>query len=320
MTQSTASESQAEPENGQIGSFSGYNRRPIPTQSGMTAQFYGENGEDADMISALSLTKFQETDVNVNVYLVKDANGVLMKSVDGSYPHIAHFTCKVQRPKPQRDGMVAQFFASNGDESDQVNSLGLSKYLDAFVYVEILSTKARSVAPTRIADIDETAKQLTPAERRTNERRSKIYTEAHKHLQMSGFFNQPQVWLALASPFDFENWVLETPCCAPADVQCPHPSTAFHLPGEMGVYQKFAVVPLCAEHAAQALNGTLPGGAALLKMRRQVLIQQWALGILTEKIGIDPAYNQLDPQSVMAWAFENKLTQYVPPNYLAKII
>lgn len=34
----------------QLGAFTGYIRRPTPANTGMTAQIFGENGNDADTI------------------------------------------------------------------------------------------------------------------------------------------------------------------------------------------------------------------------------------------------------------------------------
>ncbi len=58
-----------------IGGFEGYVRRPKPTTAGMVCQVYGENGEAADMISALGLSKFLEEGVHVSVRLVQEASG-----------------------------------------------------------------------------------------------------------------------------------------------------------------------------------------------------------------------------------------------------
>ena len=315
------------PEN-QIGSFCAYVRRPNPAISGLTAQFYGENGDDADMITALSLTKFQDNNALVNVYFIKDSNGALQKDpLTGAYPLVCSFVGKVQRSKPTRDGMLAQFFAANGDDADQANQLGLTRYQDAFVYVEILSCapqadslrSAPADASLRLsAELDQSAKTLTPAERKAAEKRAKIQREAHKLLQLSGFFLQPQVWAVLGSHFDFENWIAASPCCAPGQSPCANPAQAFALPADLAAHTKYVHVPLCAEHQAQALAGALPGGAALLKMRRQALVGQWAIEQLAKTVGLDPATSELDPQKVMAWAFENKLSSIVPPNYVAR--
>ena len=126
-----------------IGAFSGYVRRPHPTVAGMIAQFFGEDGEDADTISALSLTKYQDAQVYIQVYLIKDALGKVIKK-DNNYVNIANFLGVVRRPKPVRGGMVAEFFAPNGEDADSVNNLGKSIYQDCFVYVEVKGKLAKS--------------------------------------------------------------------------------------------------------------------------------------------------------------------------------
>lgn len=309
----------------QIGAFSGYNRRPLPDKSGLTAQFYGENGDDADMISALSLTKFLEADVYVKIHLIKDSFGKIMRAEDGRYPLIAQFSGKIQRPKPQRDGMIANFFAANGDDADQINELGLSKYLDAFVYVEILKPEAapQPNAPTEAvllpspqADLDALALHLTPAERKALAKRSKAFQEANRLLKMSGFLNQPAVWSCLGSELEFQTWLDDMPCCAPGDQPCAHKAKAFKIPAES--HQRYSMISFCPEHAAQAESGALPGGIAFMRLRRQVLIQEWAWEALRSVVGTPQGIEEPDPQKVMSWALEHKLSQYVPPNYLNK--
>jgi hypothetical protein len=57
------------------GGFQGYIRRPKPTQSGMTALFYAENGEAADAVTAMSLSKYLDSRVHVVVRLVQSQDG-----------------------------------------------------------------------------------------------------------------------------------------------------------------------------------------------------------------------------------------------------
>lgn len=310
-----------------IGSFSAYVRRPAPSTSGLSAQFYGENGDDADMITALSLTKFQENNVLVNVFFIKDSNGSLQKnSIDGQYPLICSFNAKIQRPKPSKDGMLAIFFAENGHNADQVNSLGLTKYQDAFVFVEISKVDSKSnkthsplsVNPSLINDLEQSSKTLTASERKILEKKAKTQKEAHKLLQLSGFFHNPQVWSALGTPFDYENFILASPCCAPSEIPCNNNVKAFSLPNDLSGSSKYNHIPLCEEHEHSALQGTLPGGSALLKMRRLALIQIWAINTLLQKIGLDEKTNEPDPEKVLAWCYENKLTTLLPPNYMIK--
>lgn len=121
------------------GAFAGYVRRPKPSIHGMTSQFFGENGQSADTILALSLTKFQDREVGVKVYLVKDPNGMLMKQEDGLYPLLTYFNGFIQRSMAQKDGMTAQIFAQNGVNADALSETSKTEYQDALVYIEIMS-------------------------------------------------------------------------------------------------------------------------------------------------------------------------------------
>lgn len=60
---------------GTLGGFQAYVRRPVPLVSGMVARFFGENGQAADSIVALSLSKYQDLPVNVTVRMVQMADG-----------------------------------------------------------------------------------------------------------------------------------------------------------------------------------------------------------------------------------------------------
>lgn len=311
----------------QIGAFSGYNRRPQPDKQGMTAQFYGENGDDADIISALSLTKFLDADVFVKVFLIKDAVGQLMKTKSG-YPVIAAFKAKIQRPKGLSHGMIANLFATNGEDADSVNNLGLSKYLDSFVYVEILKPEAAPTpAPQPEAQpaetgldttLDAISKQLTPHEKKLLQKQTKAFGEANKLLKMSGFLKNNSVWSCLGNELDFQTWIEKTPCCAPGNEPCTQQSTPFKIPGES--YQRYSLIPLCPMHAKEAESAVLPGGIAFLRMRRDILIQEWAWELLQSKTEASPLHgHEPDPQKVMSWALENKLTQFIPGNYLGRV-
>lgn len=58
-----------------MGAFRAYVRRPHPLMSGMIARFFGENGDAADAITALSLSRFQDQTVRVVVRLVQLPDG-----------------------------------------------------------------------------------------------------------------------------------------------------------------------------------------------------------------------------------------------------
>lgn len=57
------------------GGFEGYVRRPSPLVSGMVAQFFGGDGQAADMITALGLSRFLERSAQITVRLIQSADG-----------------------------------------------------------------------------------------------------------------------------------------------------------------------------------------------------------------------------------------------------
>lgn len=59
----------------EVGGFAAYLRRPKSQLSGMVAQFFGQDGEDADLILALGLTRFYDQSARVVVRRVQDADG-----------------------------------------------------------------------------------------------------------------------------------------------------------------------------------------------------------------------------------------------------
>ncbi len=315
----------------QIGAFSAYNRRPQPHLSGLVANFYGENGPDSDSITALSLTKFQEIDAYIVVYLIKDSMGRLMKEPQSQqYPKICAFMGKIQRPKPQKDGMLAQFFASNGEDADQVNALGLSKYLDAFIYIEILKPEAYKILTAsnpsepqvelllNSDDLEQAATHLTAAERKALAKKQKVFQEANKILLMSNFFKQHAVWHSLGEPTAFQDWLKNTPCCYPDEAPCPHhPSLPFDFAPSQTPH--YSYIPLCAQHAQNFSFHTIPGGVAFVRLRHQMFIQMWAFETL-KKLLNTPSDQEPDPQKIANWALDKKLNHYLPPTYLNKVL
>ncbi|HET7674629.1 MAG TPA: hypothetical protein VFL54_03810 [Gammaproteobacteria bacterium] len=69
--------------------FDAYIRRPEPTVSGMVAVFFGENGEAADMMTALGLSRYLDRRAHVRVRLVQDADGRDVGKKKQKGPHSA---------------------------------------------------------------------------------------------------------------------------------------------------------------------------------------------------------------------------------------
>lgn len=63
-----------------LGSFEAFLRRPKPHMAGMIACFFGENGAQADAITALSLSRFQDQKISITVTLLQMPDGSEVKS------------------------------------------------------------------------------------------------------------------------------------------------------------------------------------------------------------------------------------------------
>ncbi len=68
-----------------LGGFEAYVRRPHPLVSGMVARFFGENGPNADAITAMSLSKTVDAEVSVIVKLLKLPSGAEVKKPKGEF-------------------------------------------------------------------------------------------------------------------------------------------------------------------------------------------------------------------------------------------
>lgn len=171
-----------------IGGFAANLRRPIPSTMGMTTQFFGQNGEDADNITVLSLTQFLDLKVTINVYLIKDAVGFSFKNEEtNKFPLIASFIGVINRPKPNKDGMTAMFFAENGADANATINLSKTEYLDALVFVDIRGVMASN--KTNIYDdenqteiIERHMFKLGQEENREYNKKVKYFTKINSYL------------------------------------------------------------------------------------------------------------------------------------------
>ena len=303
-----------------LGAFVGYLRRPKSTSSGLIAQFFGENGEDADVITALHLTKFLNAHVKVTVWMMKDRNGRVMKK-DGGYPKLTEFICSVRRPQPSSAGQVAQFFGENGANSDAINILNQSIYLDALVYVEMHQAyQGMSVSdiatdqPTEA--LEEHRGRMTPTEAQDFKKLQKNAQEAMRALVASGFFRQESVLACLGRPDDYEKWLSTQFCCHPGKEPCnEQPVSAWHVPG----VKRYSSIPLCHKHQEdwEAGNVELPdSGAPMAFAQTQTIVytQRWAQYALARHLNT-PSDSIPTPSAVNTWVTEKKLTMFLPNSF-----
>lgn len=292
-----------------LGAFSGYLRRPMPSAKGVVAQFYGEDGPDADLIVSLGVTKFQNQHIKTSVYWVKDAVGSLKKKPDG-YPLIASFSSFIRRPLPKSTGMLATLFAPNGEASDAAHELGFSKYLDSFVHVRLhrfIETDEPTQEPEFINQKIPMPHNLPP------NRASGAHKEAAKSLQLSGFFREPLVWNALGGETSYKTWLLERPCAVTYPEECcdiGHPAT---IPNSS--FKQYTYLPICKAHNKILSSNILAiGGKHALESKRSILLVDWATQTLCKNLHSN-SLSDLPPQKVKEWAALNNVEMLLPKKY-----
>ncbi len=301
----------------QLGTFSGYIRRPTPTAFGMTAQIFGENGDDADTILALSLSKYQDLEVFVNIYMVKDEAGRIMKK-DDAYPLISSFNGFVRRSLPKKDGMIAQFFAPNGDSADSVSELSKSGYQDCLVFVDVrhqIQKKEKYIDLQNYKSIDDVyANKMTKKEKDAILESQKQYKKINEILEISDFLLKIEVVSSIGQPNDFQDWLDKTQPCSfmmtqgqNCKLNCSHHQVT-------GLFSKFNFIPLCDEHKKDFTEQHFQENDIYYDMKHRLLLKKWVLLKLKERFSYD-GQSEPQPQKVLQWAIEKKIEKYLPEKY-----
>ena len=305
-----------------LGAFVGYLRRAKASSAGLTAQFFGENGEDADVISALHLTRFLDAHVKVSVWMMKDRQGKIMKK-NGEYQKLTEFIAQVRRPQPSNMGQVAMFFGQNGPNADAINILNQSEYLDALVYVEmhqaLIGMTVKDV-PTNTpdADIDEHAGRLTPTEAAELKKLQKKSENAMRELVLGGFFRQEPVLTVLGRETDFQAWIESQPCCHPGEKPCDnHPVVAFKVPHA----KRYGYLPLCMHHKEMWENGSVDmvdGSSLPSYMQSQSItyLLRWGQHSLAKQLKVPSGYLPT-PGAIHMWAIDNKVAHFISNTFKA---
>lgn len=305
-----------------IGGFSGYNRRPASSSTGLTASFFGENGKNADVISVLHLTRYLDLPVKVTVWLIKDNTGRLIKK-NGNYIKITEFIGAIRRPKASMGGQTAQFFGANGLNSDAVNALNKTEYVDALVYIEMQKADANMLAeqiktPDPIAEIERESTKLTEAELKEVKVQQRKAVEANRILTMNGFYHNTDVHKVIGTPEDFKNWVRTQPCCSPGARACPNtPVLAFTF--AESISDKYNFIPLCKNHVEAWESGEeIQGVVSLISFarnRKKALLAEWTKQTIRALLGI-PKGSEIPPKRLYTWAIENNLQKSIPSGYM----
>lgn len=304
-----------------LGAFSAYNRRPKASSLGLTACFFGENGVDADIITALHLTHYQDLPVKISVWLIKDSNGKIIKGENG-YPKITEFIGSIRRPKPTNYGQTALFFGANGINADAINLLNKTEYVDAFVFIDIQLADAKVLAKDIVTidplkEMDKESEKLTPVEIKKLARQQKRAQDADKILIMSSFYTKDEVLRAIGRDEDYKEWISKQPCCHPGSSPCSH-LNVFPYYFNDGRNKNYLFVPVCEEHAKEWDTGSIDGATNLIvffQTKRRHLLQVWAKERLKEKMGIPFDY-EIPPSKMYEWVCENNLNRYLNASYM----
>lgn len=303
-----------------LGSFVGNIRRCSSKKEGLVAQIFGENGEDADMISAMHLTRFQDIFVKVSIWGLKDKFGALLSNREGDMPKITEFIAKVQRPSPSLYGQTALFFGQNGENADAINILNETKYLDALVHVDIqLAKESSRIDEIKTKEPTELLKQgiqrLTPEEVAAYKKQQEIYRKANDILLKSGFYKKDSILSAVGKNHEYEDWIVKQPCCMAEDHKaCTNQAIAYNMhPG------KYKAVPLCEDHAKMFDEGItlLSNPIHFIQVKRNFYNKEWAYETLKDILGVGHD-EEIPPKELWGWAIENGIDDF-PMSYLAYV-
>lgn len=311
-----------------IGSFAAFVRRPIPKAGGFVANFFGENGDDADIVSVLSLTKYQDRDVYINVYWIKNADGEDMSesSPDGKYPKITSFGGKINRPLPNKDGMLAQFFAHDGENADAVNILGNSVYVDSLVYVDILGETKTGVniydgyeEKTQQHILTTHAHKVVESVKKDYLKKSKTYEKINNILHQSSFLEKKEVLDVINKTSNYQDYIKKQKCV------CQNCENIGNNVVKLSK-QPYSEVPVCDEHYDLVFNAVQSGNyeqiagreyhleMVALRLNRRYVFQHFIDNFsLTGK-------EEPDSLKILTWAAENKINQFLPEDFIKKSV
>ncbi len=305
----------------QMGAFSGYIRRPTPSASGMTAQIFGENGDDADTILALSLSKYQDAEVFVNIYLVKDSVGKIMKDGD-KYPLIASFVGFVRRSMPKKDGMIAQFFAPNGEHSDSISVLSRSDFQDCLVFVDVRGKKAMSdqdkIEQENMQEINlHYADRITKNEKSEFARKEKSFRKMNEILELSDFLSRIEVMTSIGNVEEYKDWLIKTQTCSHLQEKpCLNHSHVIQVPS---LIKPFNFMPVCDEHFKDLESEKhIEENSLYYEMKHRLILKHWVWTRFKEKFSYD-GKSEPDPSRIIEWAASKNIAKYLPSKYQAII-
>ena len=303
-----------------LGSFSAYVKPTKTSAKGVMAMFYAENGDDSDIISALTVTKYVHLPVKVTVFFIKNANGEIIKE-NGKYKSIS-FLARIHRPDTSDMGMTAKFMAENGKNSDEANKLNLSEYKNGMAHV-VLQLADENTLLEEIETIfddsklDEESKKLTAKEKEELRIAQKISLEGDRVLSYSGFFENQNVIKKIFTVEEFKAFLKTRQCAFPdADGEKTCEEKGEPMEYLSGSYNAYNYVPISASHKRdfEAQSFPIDDIQSYFDNENKLLLRAFAKLRLKEILNV-PNDMYIPPNLLTNWAIRNDVVHFVPMQY-----
>lgn len=319
--------------------FSAYVRKPIGVNDGGNkAQFYAESGDNANIVCQFSTNYYWGQTVNVNVYLIKNRDGVLMKEND-EFPLIASFIGRIEHPlhKNSDGGQTAVFYAEQGEDGDIVSKFMEDQYVDALVYIEL-----RGMLAIHQPDIFEENSQkeilenhmfnLSEGERKEYDKNKMKYESLNIQFQEFALSN-PKVLKIIEQMVEkgeymsfadyMKNVFLsERTVSIGVDNHCFHSERCYNPVSVDNVYyfnpnDKYSIVCLCEEHKG---NLALPSDNLLTRFQAKSLLnkKRWMWNYFVKEFSYSGKHHP-DSRLLYHWLMNNDLLDLVSKSFIKGI-
>lgn len=330
-----------------LGSFAATLRKNKNTTNGVITQFFGEDGEDADIISVLSQTRFKGMEVFLDVYQIKNEVGLDMKdTTTNNYPKIASFPAIINRPKPSNndDGLIAEFFVPDGKASDEANKLNQSQFKNALVFVDILSSEQNendvevNIYLQQIQNdiVEKHSKKLAEQERKEYQKKAKKFEKLNLILHESNIFLNKELIKQIQFEqleknksdnkdnhyIDYNDFLLQQSCSFKhKGNKCKRPSNQDAIVS-FNTNDELYKLPFCEEHKVIMLDAIEKNDFSCLDNKELYIdievsknIKSWVWQYFINNFSLT-GKEEPDSQLILGWFDEHNLRGILPTKFI----